>query len=373
MLRLYSGSLGRLVIACAATAFIAGGDANAQSVPSFLPVYERGEGILSVDLEIGGDIDDNDYLLYGPTRIAVDSRGNIFVLDSRQWCIKKFDPKGVYIRTIGRQGQGPGELSQTYQMVIDHSDNIVVYDLGNRRFSFFDNAGDYVRTVKYQPHVLAMQLGPDGSLYAEVEEMVFADAGAKMRIRMTRFSPDFKTNVVFDSLDVSRWKMIQTKSVTQSVTLPFYRYLVWQVAPCGRLVIGTSDSYDLRILSPDLAVIGEIHRDVERVKVTGQDKDDYFADFDEPLVPELRRAISFPKYKPIIDVINIDHEGYIIVRLEQRVDDKPVYDVFTPEGGFVNRVTVASLSRFAVMKSGFVYQRRFSQDELPSVCRYRLE
>lgn len=42
--------------------------------------------------------------------VKADDQGNIFVLDSGNQRIPEFDGTGKYLRTIGRQGQGPGEF-----------------------------------------------------------------------------------------------------------------------------------------------------------------------------------------------------------------------------------------------------------------------
>ena len=78
---------------------------NAQS---FMPIYQKGSGKLVTDLTIGGDTEDENYLLNSPSQVVVDSRGNILVLDSGEDHIKKFDSNGKYLITIGKRGRGPG-------------------------------------------------------------------------------------------------------------------------------------------------------------------------------------------------------------------------------------------------------------------------
>ena len=42
--------------------------------------------------------------------VACDAEGNIYVVDSGAKNIKKFNSHGKFLKTIGREGQGPGEF-----------------------------------------------------------------------------------------------------------------------------------------------------------------------------------------------------------------------------------------------------------------------
>ena len=63
------------------------------------PFYSELNLNLEEDLSIGND-DDDDYLFYGVSGIALDSFENIFVLDAGNHRIQKFDKDGRYIQTI---------------------------------------------------------------------------------------------------------------------------------------------------------------------------------------------------------------------------------------------------------------------------------
>ena len=87
----------------------------------------------------------------------------------------------------------------------------------------------------------------------------------------------------------------------------------------------------------------------------------------------VRQKVTFPKYKPYISDLFIDDNGYILVEVPERTDsdDTRYYDVFMPEGGFVNRVEMMTLRTPAVFRGGYLYMGKSSDDELPVVIRYR--
>ena len=75
------------------------------------PLYKTPVLELKEDLSLGGPEARGDYAFGNGIRFVVDEEASIYVLDTQDAHIKVFDKTGKYVRTIGRKGQGPGELS----------------------------------------------------------------------------------------------------------------------------------------------------------------------------------------------------------------------------------------------------------------------
>jgi len=77
-----------------------------------------------------GDVDteDENLAFNSPSDIAMDSSGNIYILDSGNQRIQKFSPEGKYLATIGRKGQGPGEFASPSSLDIDSKGYLYVLD-----------------------------------------------------------------------------------------------------------------------------------------------------------------------------------------------------------------------------------------------------
>lgn len=84
-----------------------------------------------------------DFIFERPATVQLDSNGNIYVLDFVAQHILKFTPDGDLIQTIGRKGEGPGELKQTIMFTIDHNNNIYTLDMDLRRVSIFNSDGEF--------------------------------------------------------------------------------------------------------------------------------------------------------------------------------------------------------------------------------------
>lgn len=66
---------------------------------------------------VGGD-DDEDVLLGIVTRVLLDAKGNLYLLDQQMSEVKVFSPAGELVNTLGRQGDGPGEVSNPGDFVL---------------------------------------------------------------------------------------------------------------------------------------------------------------------------------------------------------------------------------------------------------------
>jgi DNA-binding beta-propeller fold protein YncE len=67
----------------------------------------------------------------GPTDIAVDSLGNVYVADSNNNRIQKFNGNGNFITKWGSLGAGDGEFDGPVGIAIDSSGNVYVADIDN--------------------------------------------------------------------------------------------------------------------------------------------------------------------------------------------------------------------------------------------------
>jgi len=106
-----------------------------------VPFEERTERIeLVEDLRIGERRDEPRYAFYDPLGIAVDGAGRIYVADAGDHQVKVYDEAGNHLRSLGREGQGPGEFAGPGAITVAGS-RLVVAD---SRVSFWDLEGNWV-------------------------------------------------------------------------------------------------------------------------------------------------------------------------------------------------------------------------------------
>jgi hypothetical protein len=83
--------------------------------------------------------------------IEVDDLDRIWIIDLQARVIRIFDGAGRYVRTVGRQGSGPGEFSRPVAIHRHPDGNMWVIDPGVQRYSVFDTSGMLLAT--HQRHV----------------------------------------------------------------------------------------------------------------------------------------------------------------------------------------------------------------------------
>ncbi len=82
-----------------------------------------------------------------PSDIAIDSSGNLWVTDKGNDRVQKFNPSGEYLAKFGATGSGSGQFTDPWGVAIDSSGDIWVTDHGTDRLQEFTSGGAFVRSV----------------------------------------------------------------------------------------------------------------------------------------------------------------------------------------------------------------------------------
>jgi len=85
--------------------------------------------------------------LFKPGSFCVDANENVYIADDSDMAIKVYDRQGQYLKTIGRQGNGPGEFESIGNMLFLPDGRLLVTDYQQRRTSFFSLDGFYEARV----------------------------------------------------------------------------------------------------------------------------------------------------------------------------------------------------------------------------------
>jgi hypothetical protein len=79
-----------------------------------------------------------------PSGIAVDSAGNVFVADTSNHRIQKFDREGAYLLKWGSAGSGAGQFNSPQGVAVDSADDVYVADSANHRIQKFGPGGGFI-------------------------------------------------------------------------------------------------------------------------------------------------------------------------------------------------------------------------------------
>jgi len=118
--------------------------------------------ILSIDninIDIGEEEKEGDEpILASVSNVTTDAEGNIYIYDNNSYRIVKYDRKGNFLISFGRQGGGPGEFESVSYIYADQFGRLIVADRGNSRISVFDENGNMLMDqpqfkIRYIQHI----------------------------------------------------------------------------------------------------------------------------------------------------------------------------------------------------------------------------
>ncbi len=136
------------------------------AVAAFAMTSAVAGSVVGLDLveETGGDLWDLD----GPTALAVDHRGRLYVVDNGHHRVLVIEPDGSVARELGGYGWDEDSLNRPLDVVVDRGLATYVLDSGNRRVVEYDAEGNYLGVVLIEEQIgdpVGLELGSGGELY----------------------------------------------------------------------------------------------------------------------------------------------------------------------------------------------------------------
>ncbi len=125
--------------------FVSSGALEIKKVHNSLNEIKYKEGRLQLTLirewSVEDETDENK-IFSEPKDVVINNEGEIFILDENR--IQVFNKSGKYLRTIGREGKGPGDLLNPIFFEIDKQNNLLVVEKDNQRIQILSSNGDYL-------------------------------------------------------------------------------------------------------------------------------------------------------------------------------------------------------------------------------------
>lgn len=129
------------------------------------PLPENATELINVRSFPDETLVEENIFLWMPIDIAMNNRHEIFVLDQKRKHMFQFDRSGRFIRTIGRKGQGPGEMNIPF-CVCCSNEYIYVIDNSNRNIQKYSFDGIFFSSKKILRSYSDIAWDPAGFLYA---------------------------------------------------------------------------------------------------------------------------------------------------------------------------------------------------------------
>lgn len=361
-------SVAAMATACAdSSSASAGADASLDG--SDVPVV-----LVTTDVASVGALDGAEWETFaGIGDVAFDASGNLYIFDPDNYRVVVTDREGRHLRTLGREGEGPGELHQPSAMAVGRDGAVVVADGASRAFVVYSDSGVFERQVPFAgEHGMPfgdLAMRPTGDLLTRGRGMVIrmgtqgAEAPAEPDYVPVRvISPvDGSETVLYEAwlapepeaTDAETLEGENTTIMIRGRRLEAFRPATHvAILPDGGLAVADSVDWSLDILAPDGTPRDVLRRPIEPRPVTdeirelererrltqleeGDSRVRLFGSGGAPAgfaeqIREMRRrqieTMAFADVVPVIYAVAADWEGRLWVRRSGQVpgEDGPI-------------------------------------------------
>jgi len=313
------------------------------------------------DLCIGDEEALEDFIFSQIRSVQVDEEENIYVLDSKEIRIKVFDKNGKPLRTFGKKGQGPGEIQMPTRMYLTPKKEILIYDQGNRRLSFYSLDGKCLREISTAKYFFSRTI-PDSKGNIITQQLI---PGEKVYNEIKKYDLDLNPVISIASIELERnFRVLNMVTPTLNVRVMNNDNIVW----------GYPEDYEIFVVSPEGQTIRKIVKDYKPVKITNEEKEKLVKDaFGDQGIPSGIK-VQFPKnYYPYYFIIPGDDERIYVRTYEKDKHGDFIYNVFNPKGIYIADFTLPAIDFLYVIKNKKMYTMVWEDEKgIPVVKRYSI-
>jgi len=258
--------------------------------------------------------------------LKFDNKGSVFIMDQKERRVYKYDNKGKYLTSFCNKGQGPGEISYANGVYVKN-DTITVFDTARKVYNYFSTGGEFLNTgeEKIKGLIYSKDLGDkiaySGYGFKKIDGLYNIEWGLYSRSK-TGTDTLYKYNFIYE------------KGYNEpAMTVKFDTYK-------DRLCFLYPDPHSFKIEVFDensnrITEINMYHRIIKNSIDEVKKINKYNSNTGRKLeaVGKLpASSISYDKYG------NIWAERVFNYSESPEYKDRTVYDVFNPEGIYLNRI-----------------------------------
>jgi len=269
----------------------------------------------------------------------VNSEGDIYLFKpptTQGDMVFRFDPKGNFISSFARRGQGPGEVENPSYQKINDQDELPITNPGRSEIMIFNKDGHLIKEIP-----IDLNIGFMGNMVYPLENgnylirrSLFSPSGGILTFALGLFNPDFK-----EIKELDRFEVVQPIRASK-FRLPMHvsTYFVSN----ENIYVGNEErSYEIWVYDFDGNLQRKIRKNYEANKGSGK------------LVQEIREKLKdtpkaltdklyFPERWPPFQSIFTDDKArlYVMTFKEGKNPDENIFDIFNPEGIFIATASI---------------------------------
>jgi sugar lactone lactonase YvrE len=278
--------------------------------------------------------------------LEVDRAGRLYVYEGQAQELRVFDDDGSHVRTVGREGGGPGEFKRVIGMAWAPDGNLWLVDPSNARISVFDTAGTYLTNHRTLGGFVVSPwpggFDDQGRFYNYGLDRTVTEG---FPLVLVRFDDQMEPK---DTIQIPRYTgggdffELRSGDSRMRASVPFSPGVTWQLSSTGHVWFAMTGDYRLyqRTMAGD--TVRTISREFDPLPVTEADHED----IEEQLEWFTRQGgkidrNKFPKFKPAIRSFYLDDAGnQWVMPVTETKDRGRLFDIFDTDGRYLGRVRV---------------------------------
>lgn len=320
---------------------------------------------------------------------TVDEAGGVYVFDGQDPALRYYDASGTYRRTLGGEGEGPGEYRDvSLGLAVRHGDGrLIMRDPRNGRLNLYTPEGS-----PSESWPVSSGLYTGDAMFLDSSDHVY------LKVLTDRPEPNKAWPIGLLHLD-DHGEIVDTIAPPKLRGEPidyegvFGVEKVWSHSPLGGFVVGVNNRYRIEHYRRDGTVL-RIERDIDPVPILPEERQEREAvnawrrrndDDDPPPVP---------RTKPFYRSINVGDDGRIWVQRYVRAHkgepiqrsvpqgsepppslswhEQTVYDVFEADGTYLGSITAPDRTTLEVFRGDATWGIRRGSFGEPQVVRFRI-
>jgi hypothetical protein len=279
-------------------------------------------------LEIGMGDGPESYQFFNLKGAVRLSDGRIVAANGGSGELRYFDSKGVFLHSVGGEGEGPGEFRSLDFVARLPGDSVLTYDPGLLRIQIFGPTGQFARSLQtespwpgmYRPPV------PAGVLNARTVVATLSNVGVGFKEGLGR-TPEILATV---DLHTGRVDSLATILGLEQIVTPTERGFSMGVYTFGnysdvavgvnRIATVSTEAFAVNILDPQGTLVAKVNKDAQPIEVTPQDVEAYIEaslakwppGMSDQAMENFRRRVRqrpVAPYLPLLRSVHVDSDG----------------------------------------------------------------
>jgi hypothetical protein len=288
--------------------------------------------------------------------LGISPAGEILVVDNTAPLIRIFTLAGQPRTSLGRAGDGPGELRNPIAIARRPDKSFEIVDIGKRALLRLDSAGNDRGLSQFDGFPTTASFAPRNNF-----ALIGITGPRTPDVRIVRVTPENRTTEIMQA--GMKEFPLRPPNNPDGISIA--------VADDGSFALGDgAGEYVIRRYAADGSFRGEIRRDVAKVKRTpeeirelAQRRDGELAKMQEMMGRSGRAAAPMPGHTDGIplernyfdpDALRFDEKGRLWVRTERAPPGSTIFDVFDSAGRLMGEVRLGHTIRDYALGTGML-------------------